>query len=179
MARRERKTGRAVVKGGSQPTVKLVTALAVSGGERRSRAGMGRVRCLLPIFQVARIAARREAVKYSRGRLLVAFLALHRGVRTQQRKAVLVLFHLLYCNIPSLHGVTLLAVRSHLPAVDVRVTVRAILSHIREHRLDVALHAFHFFVHSTQRIFCLVVIEFGRRAWGANPRRCDSSRMGL
>src|SRR2546429_5852711 len=40
------------------------------------------------------------------------------------------------------------------------MTVLAIPTDIREHRLHVALRAFHFFVHTAQRISGLVVIEF-------------------
>lgn len=72
--------------------------------------------------------------------------------------------HLLRRNVPPLYRVTCLAIWPHLPAVNVRVAVGAILSHIREQRLRVALHAFHLFVHATQRIFRFVVVEFRDRA---------------
>lgn len=65
----------------------------------------------------------------------------------------------------------LLAIRSHLPAVDVRVAIRAVLSHIREYRLCMAFHALHFFVHSSQRVICLVVVEFRDSADGTPTRR--------
>jgi len=97
----------------------------------------------------------------------VTLIALDRSVGSQQRKAVLVILHLLHRDIPSLHGVTLGAIRPHLPAVNVRVTICAILPHIREHGLDVALHAVHFLVHSSQRVICFVVVEFGHGADGA------------
>jgi hypothetical protein len=40
------------------------------------------------------------------------------------------------------------------------VTIDAILPHIRKHRIQVAQRTFHTLVHSPQRIFRLVVIEF-------------------
>lgn len=63
------------------------------------------------------------------------------------------------------------AICTHLPPVDVRMTIRAILPHIREHRFHVALHALHFLVPSPQRVICLVVIEFGHGADGAPSGR--------
>jgi len=89
----------------------------------------------------------------------------------QKRETVLVILHLLHRDIPPLHGVALLAIRSHLPTMNIRVTIRAVLSHIREYRLYMALHALHFFVHSPQRIICLVVVEFRDSPDGTPTRR--------
>ena len=67
---------------------------------------------------------------------------------------------LLHGDIPALNGVTLRTVCAHPSLVHVGMTVLAIPPDIREHRLHVALRAFHFFVHTAQRISGLVVIEF-------------------
>ena len=67
---------------------------------------------------------------------------------------------LLHGDIPALNGVTLRTVCAHPSLVHVGMTVLAIPPNIREHRLHVALRAFHFFVHTAQRISGLVVIEF-------------------
>lgn len=67
---------------------------------------------------------------------------------------------LLHGGIPALNGVALRAVRAHLSSVHVGMTVLAILPHIRENRLDVALRALNVFMHTAQRIPGLVVIEF-------------------
>ena len=81
------------------------------------------------------------------------------------------ILHLLHRNIPALHGVALLAVRAHLPAMHVGMAVCTILAHIGEHRFDVTLRALHFLVHAAQRISGFVVIEFRNRTnW--TPRRC-------
>jgi len=98
-----------------------------------------------------------------------AIFALHRGVRAEQRETILVILYLLYRNIPTLHRVALRAIRAHLPLVNVRVALFAILAHIGEHWLDVALRAFHFFVQAPQRITCLVVIEFRNARMGFQP----------
>jgi hypothetical protein len=49
------------------------------------------------------------------------------------------------------------------------VAVLAILSHVGENWLDVALQALHFFVHATQGILGFVMVEFRNGADGA-PR---------
>lgn len=99
-------------------------------------------------------------------RTLVAIFALHSGVRSQQRKPILVIFHRLDGNIPALNRVALRTVRAHFSLVDVGVAVLAIPANIREDRLDVALGALHFFMHSAKRILGLVVIELRNGADG-------------
>ena len=77
------------------------------------------------------------------------------------------ILHLLHGNVPALHGMTLRTVCSHLALVDVCVAVLAILPHIGENGLYVALRTSHFFVHAAQRIVCLVVVKFGVGANGS------------
>jgi hypothetical protein len=79
---------------------------------------------------------------------------------------------LLDCNIPAKHGVTLRAIRPHLPLVNIGVTVLALLAGVSKHRLDVALRAFHFFVHAPQRILRLVVIKLRNRFDRPPSARC-------
>ena len=100
----------------------------------------------------------------------MTILALRRRMRSQQREAVLMILHLLYRDIPSLHRVAIRTVSAHFSLVDVRVAVLAILPHIREDGLHMALRAFHFFVHAAQGIFCFVVIEL-RNSLDRPPRR--------
>lgn len=90
----------------------------------------------------------------------MAIVTLQRRVGSQQWEAILVIFYLLYGDIPALHRVTLRAIRAHFSLMDVRVAILAILAYIRENRLHVALRAFHFFVHASQRIFSFIVIKF-------------------
>jgi hypothetical protein len=118
----------------------------------------------LPILQVAGIALRREAIEPAGGKLLVALIALHGGMRAKKREAVLVIFYLLHRHIPSLHRVALCAIWSHLAAVNVRVAIRAILSYIRKHRFAMARNALYLFMHTTQGVVGLVVVEFRHRA---------------
>lgn len=156
---------------GGKPTVEVVAALAIYGRESRARGGVWWIRGALPIFQVAGIALGRKPVKDSCSQLLVAFIALNRGMRAQKRKAVLVILHLLYRDIPSLHGVTLCAIGAHLAAMNIGVAIGAILADVCKDRLDMALDAAHFLVHPTQRIAGLVVIKFRNRAYGTPSRR--------
>jgi hypothetical protein len=76
----------------------------------------------------------------------VAILALHCGVSPQKWETILVILNLLDGNIPPEHGVTLRAIRSHLPLVNIGVTILALLADISKDRLNVALLARYFFV---------------------------------
>lgn len=94
------------------------------------------------------------------------------GVRTKKREAVLVVLHLLRREIPTLDGMALGAIRSHLTAMNVGVAIRTILSDVGKDRLDVTLHALHFFVEPAQRISCFVVIKFWNGSDRTPARRC-------
>lgn len=155
----ERKARCAVIEFRSEPVVEVVAPLAIAGGKGRSRLGMRRIRRLLPIFQVAGFASRRESVKDSNRGPFVAFLARHCGVRAKQREAILVILDLLRGNVPTLYCVTLLTIRAHLAPMNICVAVGAVLPNVRKNRLKVAVDARNFLVHATQRIVRLVVIE--------------------
>lgn len=60
---------------------------------------------------------------------------------------------------------------AHLAAVDIRVALSALRSHIRKYRLDMALRAHDALVHSAKGKLGLVVIEFGNA-----PDRLPSQR---
>lgn len=61
--------------------------------------------------------------------------------------------------MPTPHGVARLAVRTELPAVNVRVAIRTLMPDVREDEFDVALRTLHFLVHAPQRIARLIVIK--------------------
>jgi hypothetical protein len=142
----------------SQPAVKRMAGVA---GLRKLRGDVVRVGSFLKIRQVTRIASRRQSQILANRRALVAIIALHRGVRAQQRKTILVVLQLLNRDIPSLHRMALRAVRTHLAPVDVIVAILAVLAYVGEHRFDVALRAFHFFMHPAQGIAGFAVVKFG------------------
>jgi hypothetical protein len=168
---RQRKSCRAVIKRGTQPTVKFVAPLAIAGGERWPGAGMRRIGGVLPVFQMAGIAGCAQPEKHPRGGLFVALVALYGSVSAQKRKSILVIADLLHRDIPALNGMALRAVRPHLAAMDVRVAIGAILPNIGEHGFYMALGALYLFVHAPERIFRLVVVEFGDRANRTPTRR--------
>lgn len=111
-------------------------------------------------------AIRREPAVLAGGRALVTRAAFEEGVRSQQRKAVLVLAYGLHGNRPPRDRVALLALRAHLPAVNVGVTIGALFPDIGEHRLGVTLRARHALVHAAQRIARGVVVELWHIADG-------------
>ncbi len=76
------------------------------------------------------------------------------------------ILYLLNRNLPSANRVTLLAIRSQLAPVDIRVTVLAALANIGEHRLYVALRARDRCVHAAQRVLRLVVVELRDSPYG-------------
>ena len=102
-----------------------------------------------------------QTLELAHRRAFMARIALQERVRAQQRKTVLMFADGLDGDSPSHHGVALLALRTHLPAVDVGVTVGALLPDIGEHRLAVALRASDVLVHPAQRVARGAVVELG------------------
>jgi hypothetical protein len=90
----------------------------------------------------------------------------------EQWKPVLVFLNGGKTDLPSADGVALGAIRAKLSAMDVGVTIRAILSNVGENGIQVALRAGNFLMHSSQRIARLVVVEFGVGADGV-PTGCN------
>jgi len=91
-------------------------------------------------------------------------------VGAKKRKTVLVLAHRRKRNFPALYGVALVATRAELPAMNIRVAIRALISHVGENQTGVAQAALHFFVQAAQRKARLVVIEL-REAANRIPAR--------
>jgi hypothetical protein len=105
-------------------------------------------------------ARSRQALILSHGSVLVTLLAFHHRMRPEQWKPVEVLFDRLNRYIPTQDGVALGAVGAELTSMNISMAVRAVLAHIGEDRLYVALRAVHFFVHAAKGISRGVVIEF-------------------
>ena len=144
-----------------QPGIGSVAEIAA---RRESARDMTRVGRRLEIRGVAGIALGRHRLKMAAGSAFVAGVAVHGRVRSGERKAIVVLLDLLHADLPSLHGMALLAVGAQLSAVNIRVAVLAALPNIGEHRSNVALHARDRLMHATQWISRLVVIEFRKRS---------------
>jgi hypothetical protein len=82
-------------------------------------------------------------------------------MRSGQWETVIVLADLVNVDFPPADGMTVLANRAHLAAVNVGMAVGALVSHIGKDHLDVAGRAGHALVHAAQRKLGGVVIEFG------------------
>ena len=81
------------------------------------------------------------------------------GMGSNQRKAIVVLLDGLDVDTPSLHGVALLAFRTHLAAMNISVTVGALGSGVAKYQACVALPASYILVKTAQGILRLIVIE--------------------
>jgi len=77
----------------------------------------------------------------------------------EKREAILVILDLLNGGLPTTDGVALRAIRSKFSPVNVRMAIGTGLTNISENRFDVALRAFHFFVHATQWVIRTVVVK--------------------
>ena len=144
MAIGQQESGRTVVELGVEPIVKRqVTGFA---GRRELCGNVVGIGGFLKICHVARHAGGRKAQEIPGGGVLMALIAFHDRMRAEQRKSVEVLLNRLDGHLPTKNGVALGAVASELTAVHVRVTIRAVLPHIGEDRLDMALRARDFLV---------------------------------
>ena len=150
------KSNRRVIELGIQPVIR---AVALFASRSKLCCDMVRVGCTLEVRGVAGIAIGRHRLKLAGGRAFVAGIAVHRRMCPGQRKAIVMLLHLLDRNRPSPHCVALLTIRAELPLVNIGVAILATLPHIVEHQLDVALSASHRLVHTAQGIPSLIVIE--------------------
>ena len=121
-------------------------------------------RGLLIILGVTGIALGRKSLKLARCRALMAGSTIQCGVRSHQGKPVLMLFDLLQRNHPSFHRMALLAVGSELAFVNVGMAIRALGSHVRKHRLGMALGARYALVHAAEGKLGQVVIELRNAA---------------
>ncbi len=116
------------------------------------------------IFLVTRVAHRRQSLELTDGGALVTGVAVHGGMRADQREAIQMLIDLLNGDVPALDRMALFAVGSHLPLMNIGVTVGALRAHIRENQLGMALSASHTFMQSAQGVLGGVVIELGYSA---------------
>jgi hypothetical protein len=141
----QRKSHRRVIKLHIEPAVRVMAQIA---RRREPSARMVRRGSCLKIFLVARIALRRQADELPAGGSLVATVAVQGRMRSKERESVVVLLHLLNRDLPSPHGVALLAVCSHLPLMNVGVAILAGFSDAGKDRLHVALCAGYGSMHS-------------------------------
>lgn len=94
----------------------------------------------------------------------MAFGAVQRGVRSEQREPVIMLPDLLCLKFPALYRMTLLTIRSELPPVQIRVAIGAARARFCEDEAGMALRAIDLHMHSAQGVGSAVVIEFRNTA---------------
>ncbi len=159
----------AVIKFRASPSVERMAGFA--GGGEISADVIG-VDGFLEVRQMARRASGRQALELTDRGALVALLALDDSVRAEKREPILMVLDLSDRNLPTEDGVALRAIGTKFSAVNIRVAISAILAHIGENGIDVALNAFHFFVHAPQGIVGAVMIELQHGTNGAPGSGC-------
>ena len=96
----------------------------------------------------------------------MALIALQNGMCAEQRKSVEMLLNRLDRDLPSEDGMALGAILAELSAMNVGVTIGAVLADVGKNRSCVASRAGNFFVHAAKRVTRGVVVEFGNGANG-------------
>lgn len=105
----QQESGGGVIKFRVQPVVGVVASLACGGELCADVIGIvGR----LKILDVARIALSRKRLELGTRTALVARIAIHGGMGSCQREAIVVILNLLNRNLPSANGVALFAICS-------------------------------------------------------------------
>jgi hypothetical protein len=150
-----------VIEFHAEPGVHVMALLA---GGREPGAGVAGAGGLLEVLGVAGITLGRHGGVVAQSAILVAGITIQGGVRTHQRKAVIVVLNGPYGNIPAIDTVALFAARAHLATMNIGVALGALSSHIRKYWFGMALGTHHALVHAAQGKLGLVVIEFGNAA---------------
>ncbi len=153
-----------MVELGPQPGIHPVALVALHGDTRGS---MRRIRRLVVVGHVAGRALRAEPGIDSGGGASVTALARRHRMGADQREPVGVFPRLLDRHAPTFYRVTLLAIATELPSMNIGVAGRALLADILEDPIDVARRAVNPLMHAQQRPAGLgIVVEFGVRSDG-------------
>ena len=110
----------------AEPVVRAVAGFAGRGEIQRFV--VNHARRVQVIHHVAGSAVRAQAGELPHGGIRVARNAVQRRMRPQERKAILVVLHVLNRDAPALHRVAFLAAASKLSAVQVRMAIHAFRS---------------------------------------------------
>ena len=109
MSAGQRKSRSRVIEMCVQPGIGSVTGRASC---REPACHVIGIRSCLKIFEVARRTHRRRRLESAGGFAFVAGIAVHDGVRSRQREAIIMLLDLAHRNLPPLDGMALLAIGS-------------------------------------------------------------------
>lgn len=163
MPSRQRKTCRRVIEVRAQPGIGAMAVVACAG---KTGYDVIRTRSCLKILEVARSTGRRHRLKLAGRPAFVARVAIDDGMRSGERKTVVMILNLLHRDLPSADAMALFAIGSQLPPVNVSVAILATLSHIGEDWFYVTAGTGDGLVQSAQWVACLVVIKFRNAANG-------------
>jgi hypothetical protein len=144
-----------VIEFGSLPAIRSMTGLAL---HRELRGNVVRILRLLVIAQVTAHAFRAQADEHARGGSAMAGIAGYGRVGAKQRESVQVVFHRIRGDPPASDGMAVLARGSELAAMDVGVTIRALLTYLAEYFTDVTPAACHILVQASQGVLSLGVM---------------------
>ena len=154
----ERITGhRQVIELCPEPAIHGVTRIASSW---KARMVDGRV---AGILGVTGVALGGKPCELADSGALVAFGAIHHGVRPHQWKAVLMILDLAIRDLPSLYRMAVFAIGTELPHMDIGMAVGAMRADVLEHHRSVTFGAAHVLVHAAQWIRGLVMVELRHR----------------
>lgn len=166
------------------PAIHSMAALTL---QRKLRCSMVRRLRFLIIAQVAAHALRTQADEYTAGRPAMAGIARNGGVRSKQREPVQMILQCVRRSPPAPDRMAILAGRAELAAMEIGVTVRALLAYLRKDLADMTLAASHVLVQAPQGEFRLrVMVELcfgtnglptGRRVAALARRRQRTMRI--
>lgn len=127
--------------------------------------------------QMATHAVGRESltVKLANGPGPVARIAVHGGVRADQRKTILMLIDGMDGDLPATDPMTQVALCSIFPPVQVGMAILAVVSYLGEYQIDMTFPASYPHMHAPQGITRLAVIKLRFAADRFPLRGCMTS----
>lgn len=106
--------------------------MALLASRRKSSRYVIRIGSVLEVLGMAGITLRRKSLELPGRRSFMARLAVNGGVRSDKRKAVLVIANCRNGNMPSSNRVARLTICPKLASVNIRMAIGAFLAHIRK-----------------------------------------------
>ena len=136
-------------------------AVALEALRRESLRKMIRILRFLEVIHVTARALGRQSLPIKRTHRphLVARVAIHHGVRPDQREAVLVLINVVDGDLPTRVAVARITLRGVPAAMDIGVAVLALVMRLREDQVGMAIRAADFGMQTTQGESRLPMIE--------------------
>lgn len=89
----------------------------------------------------------------------MAVIALQQGMGAYQRKTILMIANLRERCLPTSHRMAAFAICTELPAMNIRMAIRAALTNVFEYEAKMALRARNICMHAPKRVSGLIVIK--------------------